>query len=180
MDQVNVAQLFVRVVETSSFSKAAAEFGITQPTATKAVAATETRLGVRLLHRSTRGVTPTEIGALYYDKCKQIQRAVDEAEDLAALRQGSVGGKIRISTSVGAFTLYVNAVTVNFSPFFAVKRKWSRSFFSVKRAEIPHGTVILLAVAMSLFGSCSVSCGTLLTSTGTGQPASPSPVFGVA
>lgn len=100
MDQVNVAQLFVRVVETSSFSKAAAEFGITQPTATKAVAATETRLGVRLLHRSTRGVTPTEIGALYYDKCKQIQRAVDEAEDLAALRQGSVGGKIRISTSV--------------------------------------------------------------------------------
>jgi DNA-binding transcriptional LysR family regulator len=100
MDQVSATQLFVRVVETSSFSKAAAEFGITQPTATKAVAATETRLGVRLLHRSTRGVKPTEIGALYYDKCKQIQRAVDEAEDLATLRQGSVGGKIRISTSV--------------------------------------------------------------------------------
>ena len=100
MDQVNVAQLFVRVVETSSFSKAAVEFGITQPTATKAVAATETRLGVRLLHRSTRGVTPTEIGAMYYDKCKQIQRAVDEAEDMAALRQGSVGGRIRVSTSV--------------------------------------------------------------------------------
>ncbi len=100
MDQVSATQLFVRVVETSSFSKAAAEFGITQPTATKAVAATEARLGVRLLHRSTRGVTPTEIGALYYDKCKQIQRAVDEAEDLATLRQSSVGGRIRVSTSV--------------------------------------------------------------------------------
>lgn len=100
MDQVSATQLFIRVVETSSFSKAAAEFSISQPTATRVVAATEARLGVRLLHRSTRGVTPTEVGALYYEKCKQIQRAVEEAEDLATLRQGSVGGRIRISTSV--------------------------------------------------------------------------------
>ena len=100
MDRVSAVQLFVRVVETSSFSKAAAELGITQPTATKAIAATEARLGVRLLHRSTRGVTPTETGALYYDKCKLIERAIDEAENLAALGQGSVGGQLRISTSV--------------------------------------------------------------------------------
>ena len=100
MDRINAVQLFIRVVETSSFSKAAAELGITQPTATKAIAATEERLGVRLLHRSTRGVTPTEVGALYYDKCKVIERAIDEAEDLASLRQGSVGGQLRISTSV--------------------------------------------------------------------------------
>ena len=100
MDRVNAVQLYVRVVETSSFSKAAAELGITQPTATKAIAATEQRLGVRLLHRSTRGVTPTEVGALFYDKCKLIERAIDEAEDLATLRQGSVGGRLRISTSV--------------------------------------------------------------------------------
>ncbi len=100
MDRINAVQLFIRIVETGSFSKAAAELGITQPTATKAIAATEARLGVRLLHRSTRGVTPTEVGALYYDKCKVIERAIDEAEDLAALRQGSVGGQLRISTSV--------------------------------------------------------------------------------
>ena len=100
MDRVNAIQLFFRVVETSSFSKAAAELGITQPTATKAIAATEERLGVRLLHRSTRGVTPTEVGALFYDKCKLIERAIDEAENLATLGQGSVGGQLRISTSV--------------------------------------------------------------------------------
>ncbi len=100
MDRINAVQLFVRVVETSSFSKAAAELGVTQPTATKAIAATEERLGVRLLHRSTRGVTPTEVGALFYDKCKLIERAIDEAENLAALGQGSVGGQLRISTSV--------------------------------------------------------------------------------
>ena len=101
MDRVNAVQLFVRVVETCSFSKAACELGITQPTATKAIAATEERLGVRLLHRSTRGVTPTEVGALYYQKCKVIERAIDEAEDVAVLRQGAIGGQLRLSTSVG-------------------------------------------------------------------------------
>ncbi len=93
-------QLFIRVVETGSFSKAAADLGITQPTATKHVAALEQRLGARLLHRSTRGVTPTEIGALYYDKCVRIARELEEADNLAALQQASVRGQLRISTSV--------------------------------------------------------------------------------
>ncbi|NRF65546.1 LysR family transcriptional regulator [Aquincola sp. S2] len=100
MDRITGVQLFIRVVETASFSKAAAELGITQPTATKAVAAIEQRLGARLLHRSTRGVTPTEVGALYYDKCKLIARELDEADNLATLLQAKVGGTLRISTSV--------------------------------------------------------------------------------
>lgn len=100
MDKVNALQVFIRVVETSSFSKAAVELGITQPTATKAVSATEQRLGVRLLHRSTRGITLTEVGALYYEKCKAIERAIDEAENQATQVQRGVGGLLRISTSV--------------------------------------------------------------------------------
>lgn len=100
MDRVSAVELFVRVVETGSFSRAAAELKITQPTATKAVAATEQRLGVRLLHRSSRGVTPTEAGQAFYDKCKLIQAAIDEAENVAVRRQGSVGGHLRIGTSV--------------------------------------------------------------------------------
>ena len=100
MDRVAAVALFIRIVETGSFSKAAAGFGITQPTATKAVAAMEQRLGARLLHRSTRGVTPTEVGALYYEKCKRISRDVEDAENLATLLQSGVGGQLRISTSV--------------------------------------------------------------------------------
>ena len=100
MDRVIAVQLFIRVVETGSFSKAAAEMGMTQPTATKAVAATEQRLGARLLHRSTRGVTLTEVGALYYEKCKLIAREIDEADNLATLLQSQVGGTLRVSTSV--------------------------------------------------------------------------------
>jgi DNA-binding transcriptional LysR family regulator len=100
MDTVTGLRLFIRVVETGSFSKAGADLGITQPTATKAVAAIEQRLGARLLHRSTRGVTPTEIGALYYEKCKRIAHELDEADNLATLMQSGVGGTLRISCSV--------------------------------------------------------------------------------
>jgi len=100
MDTVSGLQLFIRVVETGSFSKASADLGITQPTATKHVAALEARLGARLFHRSTRGVTPTEVGAAYYDKCKAIARQLEEADNLAALMQSRVQGLLRISTSV--------------------------------------------------------------------------------
>ena len=93
-------QVFTRVVETGSFSKAASELGISQPTATKAVAEVEQRLGARLLHRSTRGVTPTEVGSLYYERCKSIVRDFDEAESIASLVHKEQVGTLRISTSV--------------------------------------------------------------------------------
>jgi len=60
----------------------------------------EAQLGARLLHRSTQGVTPTEIGLLYYDKCKLIAHHVQEAESVAALMQTQLQGVLRINTSV--------------------------------------------------------------------------------
>jgi DNA-binding transcriptional LysR family regulator len=100
MDRITGIQLFIRIVETGSFSKASLDLGVTQPTATKHVAAVEARLGARLLNRNTRGVSATEIGALYYEKCKAIQRELEEADNLASLLQSRVGGQLRISTSV--------------------------------------------------------------------------------
>ncbi len=98
VDRFAVMQMFVRVVETGSFSKAALELGTTQPTASKAVAEAEQHLGARLLHRSTRGVTPTEVGALYYERCKAILREVDETETLTAQLGGA--GLLRLNSSV--------------------------------------------------------------------------------
>lgn len=100
MDRIQALRLFVRVVDLGSFSKAAAELGIGQPAATKQVARMEEQLGARLLHRSTHGVTPTEIGTLYYEKCRLIAHQVQEAESVAALLQSQVSGGLRISTSV--------------------------------------------------------------------------------
>ena len=100
MDRVQGVRLFVRVVELGSFSKAAAELCVGQPAATKLIARLEQQLGARLLHRSTRGVTPTEIGALYYEKCRLIAKHLEEAESVASLLQSQVEGTLRISTSV--------------------------------------------------------------------------------
>lgn len=100
MDRIQALRLFLRVVELGSFSKAAADLRIGQPAATKMVAQLEKSLGSRLLFRSTHGVTPTEIGSLYYDKCRLIAHHLDEAESVAALLQSQVQGGLRISTSV--------------------------------------------------------------------------------
>jgi DNA-binding transcriptional LysR family regulator len=100
VDRLQAMEMFVRVVETGSFSKAAKEFQTTQPTVTKQVAAIETRLKVRLLNRNTRGVSLTESGALYYEKCKSIVREAEEAENIVQLRQSQAQGLLRIGTSV--------------------------------------------------------------------------------
>src|SRR5512139_2493534 len=100
MDRLQAMNVFVRVVETGSFSKAAKEFAITQPTVTKQVAATETRLKVRLLNRNTRGVSLTEAGALYYEKCKHIVREAEEADNIVKVRESQAQGMLRVGTSV--------------------------------------------------------------------------------
>jgi DNA-binding transcriptional LysR family regulator len=100
MDRLQAMEMFVRVVETGSFSKAAGEFATTQPTVTKQVAAIEARLKVRLLNRNTRGVSLTEAGALYYDKCKGIVRAAEEADNVVQLRQTQAQGLLRVGSSV--------------------------------------------------------------------------------
>lgn len=100
MDRLQAMEMFVRVAETGSFSRAAREFATTQPTVTKQVAATEARLKVRLLHRNTRGVSLTEAGALYYEKCKDLVRAAAEAEAVVRGPQSQPQGLLRIGSSV--------------------------------------------------------------------------------
>jgi DNA-binding transcriptional LysR family regulator len=73
---------------------------MTQPTVTKQVAALEKHLGARLLNRNTRGLSLTEVGALYYEKCKAILEQFAEADDVVNLRQSEMHGTLRISTSV--------------------------------------------------------------------------------
>lgn len=100
MDRLTGLQIFVRVVESGSFSKAAREFGLTQPTATKHVAALEQRFGIRLLNRNSRAVSLTEAGAAYYDKCRSVLRQLEEAEQFGDARQTELSGLLRVGTSL--------------------------------------------------------------------------------
>lgn len=91
-------QLFVRVARSGNFSTAAREMGMTQPTASRMVAALEKQVGVVLLTRSTRAVTLTEAGADYLARSEMILAALDEA-DHAARGTGELRGTLRVATS---------------------------------------------------------------------------------
>ena len=73
MDRLDTLSLFVRIVDRSGFTAAAADLGVSRPAATAAIQALEARLGARLLHRTTRHVRPTAEGETYYQHC--VRRA---------------------------------------------------------------------------------------------------------
>jgi DNA-binding transcriptional LysR family regulator len=91
-------QLFARVARTGSFSIAGREMGISQPTASRIVAALEKQVGAALLTRTTRAVTLTEAGADYLARVEAILAALDEA-DHAARGTGELRGVLRIALS---------------------------------------------------------------------------------
>lgn len=94
--------MFMRVVERGSFSAVAREIGLSQPTISKQIGALETRLGGRLFARSTRNLSLTDEGRRYYEHCRQILAAVDNAEQSFQTGQERVAGPLRIASS-GSF-----------------------------------------------------------------------------
>lgn len=100
MDRIDNYRLFVRVVETGSFSRAARDLHVTQPTVTRQIAALEERLGVRLFNRNTRRLSLTEDGRLCYARAQQLLDTFDETETLARGAQTGLHGSIRIATSI--------------------------------------------------------------------------------
>ncbi len=107
MDRLAAMETYVRVVDAGSFSGAARALNVGQPAVSKTIAQLEERLGVRLLMRSTRGLSPTEAGQSFYDRSK---RAIEEAEEaeLAARGAGaSLTGRLRVCAAVTFARLHV-------------------------------------------------------------------------
>jgi DNA-binding transcriptional LysR family regulator len=107
MDRLAAMETFVRVVETGSFSAAARILDVGQPAVSKAVAQLEERLGVRLLMRSTHGLSPTDAGQNFYDHAKQAIQRAEEAELAARGAGASLTGRLRISAAVTFARLHV-------------------------------------------------------------------------
>ncbi len=107
MDRLAAMEAFVRVVEVGSFSGAAKQLRLGQPSVSKTVAQIEERLGVRLLLRSTHGLTPTEAGRHFYERAK---RSIEEAEEAETAARGAVAtysGRLRICASVTFARLHI-------------------------------------------------------------------------
>jgi DNA-binding transcriptional LysR family regulator len=107
MDRLAALEVFVRVVDTGSFSAVARHQRIGQPAVSKAVVQLEEWLGISLLMRSTRSVVPTEAGRIFYERAK---RTIEEADEAVVAARGSacgLSGKLRVSTSVCFGRLHV-------------------------------------------------------------------------
>lgn len=97
MNRLMTAEAFVIVVDEGGFTAAARRLGVTKSYVSKLVSQLEERLGMRLLHRTTRKVTLTEPGLAYYERCTEAVRAMEEAETAAAQRQQTPRGRLRVT-----------------------------------------------------------------------------------
>lgn len=100
MDRLAAMEAFVRVVDAGSFSAAAKQLRVGQPAISKTIAQLEDRLGVRLLLRSTHGLTPTEAGRNFYERAKRSIEEAEEAELAARGAAATLTGRLRISAPV--------------------------------------------------------------------------------
>ena len=98
-DRLQELMVFVRTAESGSFSRAARELGLSQPSVSRIVSELETRLGVKLLLRTTRRVTPTEAGTSFLPRARQVLHELEAAED-AARGTDSLRGTLRIAMPV--------------------------------------------------------------------------------
>lgn len=100
MDQLVAIRTFVRVVQTGNFSAAAREQSSSQANVSKRVAGLESRLGVKLLTRTSRELSLTEMGSDYYEKCLNILDELDEADASVRSQTASPKGTLRITAPV--------------------------------------------------------------------------------
>ena len=98
-DRLQELAVFVRAAESGSFSRAARELGLSQPSVSRIIGELEARLGVKLLLRTTRRITATDAGALFLDRAREILAEVEDAED-AARGLDSLRGIIRLAIPV--------------------------------------------------------------------------------
>jgi len=96
MDRLASLTAFVRVVESGGFSAAARRLSLSPTMVSNHVQALENELGVRLLNRTTRRVSLTDIGREYYERCGQILTALEEADRAASAQQMTPRGQLRV------------------------------------------------------------------------------------
>jgi DNA-binding transcriptional LysR family regulator len=99
MDRLTSLTAFVRVVDSGGFSAAGRKLNMSTTMVSNHVQALEERLGARLLNRTTRKVSVTEVGKVYYDRAIQILADLEQADDIAGALQSTPRGTLRIYTA---------------------------------------------------------------------------------
>lgn len=101
MERFTALETFVRIVDAGSFTAAARQLGISQSGASKAIARLEAELGVRLLHRSTRSMSTTDVGRRLYGHARQALAQIEEALGTVRAEARQLTGKLRLAAPPG-------------------------------------------------------------------------------
>jgi DNA-binding transcriptional LysR family regulator len=110
MDRIDAMQAFVAVADLEGFAPAARKLGLSPSNVTRLIAALEQRLGARLLQRTTRSVTLTDVGARYLERARRILADVEEAEISAQAERTAPSGRLVVSAPIGFGRIHVSPV----------------------------------------------------------------------
>ena len=107
MDRLDAMHLFVRVVERGSFSAVAREAGVGQSAVSKQIATLEAHLGAQLLRRTSRSMTLTDAGQVFYESALRVVDEFDAAESLVGHGQSAPSGLVRVTVAPVFGRLYI-------------------------------------------------------------------------
>jgi len=114
MDALDGMRTFVAVVLEGSFSRAAERLNMSPQLVSKYVAQLETRLGARLINRSTRRLSVTEAGQAYYERCRDVLADIDEMENAVGDAATAARGTLRINAPMTFGTLHLSAAIAEY------------------------------------------------------------------
>lgn len=100
MDKIHAMQLFIRVAELESFSRAADTLGLPKGSVSRQIQALESHLGARLLHRTTRRVQLTQDGMVYYERAKDLLSNLEELDGMFQGDPSSISGRLRVDMPI--------------------------------------------------------------------------------
>ncbi|TKI04069.1 LysR family transcriptional regulator [Martelella alba] len=115
MDRLDCDRMFVMVLELGSFAQAAERLGTSASQASKLVSRLERELGAQLFKRSTRAISPTDVGQAYYERVKSLLDAFDALDADVRHTAGAPAGRLRISAPVTFGTTRLAPVMVEFA-----------------------------------------------------------------
>lgn len=113
-DRITEIVAFVRAVEARSFTRAGERLGVSRSAVGKSIARLERHLGTRLLHRTTRSLSLSEEGALFFERCSRILQDLEEAELAATSHGDEPFGTLRLDLPVSFGRLHVMPLITSF------------------------------------------------------------------
>ena len=181
MDNLSGMAVFAQVVESRSFTKAAQRLGMSKAAVSKQVSRLEERLGARLLNRTTRRLSLTEIGAAFYERCARIVAEAEEAELAVTRLHAAPRGTLRVDAPLSFGLQYLAPILPDFmvqNPELSVDLTFNDRFVdlveegydvAVRIARLPDSSLI----ARKLSESRSVVCAAPAYWQRRGRPAHP-------